>query len=119
MPRHPFITCLFFVIKPLLSRRLGLNQYFQIMSLMIYQIFNLLQQFTLFQAQVPLRLPCYDFISIVDHPLIVLIHYFIISIEIIIIDLNTIYRTTNFRDVTGGMYKVRWQIHRGVLIHDY
>lgn len=85
-----------------------MNQYFQIMSLMIYQIFNLLQQFTLFQAQVPLRLPCYDFISIVDHPLIVLIHYFIIiHKKIIIIDLNTIYRTTNFRDVTGGMYKVR------------
>jgi hypothetical protein len=104
MPRHPFITCLFFAFKPLLSRRLGLNQYLQIMSLMIYLNINLLQQFTLFQAQVPLRLPCYDFISIVDHPLIVLIQYFIINITlVIIIDLSTTYRTTNFRDVTGGM----------------
>ncbi len=34
-------------------------------------------------------------------------------------NLNITYRTTNFRDVTGGMYKVRLQIHRGVLIHDY
>ena len=27
--------------------------------------------------------------------------------------------TTNFRDVTGGVYKARERIHRGVLICDY
>ena len=27
--------------------------------------------------------------------------------------------TTNFRDVTGGVYKARERIHRGVLIRDY
>ena len=26
---------------------------------------------------------------------------------------------TNFRDVTGGVYKARERIHRGLLIHDY
>ena len=27
--------------------------------------------------------------------------------------------TTGFRDVTGGVYKARERIHRGVLIRDY
>ena len=27
--------------------------------------------------------------------------------------------TTHFRDVTGGVYKARERIHRGVLIRDY
>ena len=27
--------------------------------------------------------------------------------------------TTDFRDVTGGVYKARERIHRGVLIRDY
>ena len=27
--------------------------------------------------------------------------------------------TTNFRGVTGGVYKARERIHRGMLIHDY
>jgi hypothetical protein len=27
--------------------------------------------------------------------------------------------TVNFRGVTGGVYKTRERIHRGMLIHDY
>ena len=27
--------------------------------------------------------------------------------------------TAHFRDVTGGVYKARERIHRGMLIHDY
>ena len=27
--------------------------------------------------------------------------------------------TTHFRDVTGGVYKARERIHRGILIRDY
>jgi len=27
--------------------------------------------------------------------------------------------TTDFRGVTGGVYKARERIHRGMLIHDY
>ena len=27
--------------------------------------------------------------------------------------------TTHFRDVTGGVYKTRERIHRGMLIRDY
>ena len=28
-------------------------------------------------------------------------------------------RTASFRDVTGGVYKARERIHRGMLIRDY
>ena len=31
----------------------------------------------------------------------------------------TISSTTHFRDVTGGVYKARERIHRGMLIRDY
>jgi len=61
------------------------------------------------QPQVPLRLPCYDFtpviISTVDAPL------------------QKVRATASGKDnshgVTGGVYKARERIHRGVLIHDY
>jgi len=58
------------------------------------------------QPQVPLRLPCYDFTPVadlaVDAPLRV-----------------TASGTTNSHGVTGGVYKARERIHRGMLIRDY
>jgi len=61
------------------------------------------------QPQVLLRLPCYDFTPIMNHtlggcPLTVG---------------SPTSSTTHFRDVTGGVYKARERIHRGILIHDY
>ena len=61
------------------------------------------------QPQVLLRLPCYDFTPIMNHtlggcPLAVG---------------SPTSSTTHFRDVTGGVYKARERIHRGILIHDY
>jgi len=61
------------------------------------------------QPQVPLRLPCYDFTPITAHtvggcPLAV-------GAPTSGID--------GFRGVTGGVYKTRERIHRGVLIRDY
>ena len=62
------------------------------------------------QPQVPLRLPCYDFTPITSHTL------------------GTCFPcglapatsgTAGFRGVTGGVYKARERIHRGVLIRDY
>ena len=56
------------------------------------------------QPQVPLRLPCYDFIPVTTYTL-------------------GPYRGTSgasgFHDVTGGVYKTRERIHRGALIRDY
>ena len=58
------------------------------------------------QPQVPLRLPCYDFTPVanlaVGAPLRV-----------------TTSGTVNSHGVTGGVYKARERIHRGMLIRDY
>ena len=61
------------------------------------------------QPQVLLRLPCYDFTPIMNYtlggcPLAVG---------------SPTSSTVHFRDVTGGVYKARERIHRGVLIRDY
>ena len=61
------------------------------------------------QPQVLLRLPCYDFTPIMNYtlggcPLAVG---------------SPASSATHFRDVTGGVYKARERIHRGVLIRDY
>ena len=61
------------------------------------------------RPQVLLRLPCYDFTPIMNYtldgcPLAVG---------------SPASSATHFRDVTGGVYKARERIHRGVLIRDY
>ena len=63
------------------------------------------------QPQVPLRLPCYDFAPVTAlafgrWPLLA----------------QVAARTSgahSFHGVTGGVYKARERIHRGMLIHDY
>ncbi len=49
------------------------------------------------QPQVPLRLPCYDFTPVA----------------------KPTSGKTNSHGVTGGVYKARERIHRGMLIRDY
>ena len=61
------------------------------------------------QPQVPLRLPCYDFTPIIGHT----VGACLLSVG------PTTSGTPNFRGVTGGVYKARERIHRGVLIRDY
>ena len=61
------------------------------------------------QPQVPLRLPCYDFIPITS-PTIGRCFPKVSS--------HTSGRT-GFHDVTGGVYKTRERIHRDMLIRDY
>jgi hypothetical protein len=62
------------------------------------------------QPQVPLRLPCYDFTPITSHTLGTCLPYGLAPATS---------GTTGFRGVTGGVYKARERIHRGVLIRDY
>ena len=50
------------------------------------------------QPQVPLRLPCYDFIPITSHTL----------------GTEVTSGTTGFHDVTGSVYKARERIHGAV-----
>jgi hypothetical protein len=62
------------------------------------------------QPQVPLRLPCYDFTPITSHTVGAYLPCGLAPATS---------GTTGFRGVTGGVYKARERIHRGVLIRDY
>ena len=61
------------------------------------------------QPQVPLGLPCYDFTPVMKHKVVIV--------------LPKVRLTTSFAShshgVTGGVYKARERIHRGILIRDY
>ena len=56
------------------------------------------------QPQVPLRLPCYDFVPVMNHT--------VASCPLAVSSLAS--GTIHFHDVTGGVYKARERIHRGM-----
>jgi hypothetical protein len=61
------------------------------------------------QPQVPLRLPCYDFTPVAD-----------LAVGALLLAVgDTTSGTANSHGVTGGVYKARERIHRGMLIRDY
>ncbi len=55
------------------------------------------------------RLPCYDFTPVADPT--------VVSCLLAVSALPS--GRTNSHGVTGGVYKARERIHRGMLIHDY
>ena len=61
------------------------------------------------QPQVPLRLPCYDFTPVADLTVVACLLAVGVAPS----------GKTNSHGVTGGVYKARERIHRGVLIRDY
>ena len=61
------------------------------------------------QPQVPLGLPCYDFTPVTDHTLVACVPKVRPATS----------GTIDSRGVTGGVYKARERIHRGMLIRDY
>ena len=61
------------------------------------------------QPQVPLRLPCYDFTPVAD----------LTVVGCLLAVGAPASGKANSHGVTGGVYKARERIHRGVLIHDY
>ena len=61
------------------------------------------------QPQVPLRLPCYDFTPIIGPTL----DGWLLTVT------PPASGVTNFRGVTGGVYKARERIHRSMLTCDY
>ena len=73
------------------------------------QLARILLRKEVIQPQVPLRLPCYDFTPIISPT---------VGACLLAVSPATSGRT-NFRGVTGGVYKARERIHRGVLIPDY
>ena len=61
------------------------------------------------QPQVPLRLPCYDFTPVMNH-----------TVAIVLPKVRlTASGAVHSHGVTGGVYKARERIHRGILIRDY
>ena len=61
------------------------------------------------QPQVPLRLPCYDFTPVAD-----------LTVAGCLLAVGAPSSgKTNSHGVTGGVYKARERIHRGMLIRDY
>ena len=61
------------------------------------------------QPQVPLRLPCYDFTPVMNHTVVTVLPKVRLATS----------GATHSHGVTGGVYKARERIHRGILIHDY
>ena len=61
------------------------------------------------QPQVPLRLPCYDFTPVINHTVVNASPKVKLSTS----------GAINSHGVTGGVYKARERIHRGILIRDY
>ena len=61
------------------------------------------------QPQVPLRLPCYDFVPVMNHTVVTVLPKVRLATS----------GAIHSHDVTGGVYKARERIHRDILIHDY
>ena len=61
------------------------------------------------QPQVPLGLPCYDFTPVMNHSVVIAPPKVRLTTS----------GATHSHGVTGGVYKARERIHRGILIHDY
>ena len=61
------------------------------------------------QPHLPIRLPCYDFTPVINPTF---------GGALLTVRLPTS-GVTDFHGVTGGVYKARERIHRGMLIRDY
>ena len=61
------------------------------------------------QPQVPLRLPCYDLTPVIPPTVL----HCLLTVN----SCNS--GKKNSHSLTGGVYKTRERIHRGILIHDY
>jgi hypothetical protein len=87
-----------------------LNKYRSVNCFRIsYEIFRYILRKEVIQPHLPIRLPCYDFTPIICPTL---------GGWLLTVTPPTL-GVTNFRGVTGGVYKTRERIHRGMLIHDY
>ena len=61
------------------------------------------------QPHLPIRLPCYDFTPVIDLTL----GGWLLAVT------SPVSGAINSHGVTGGVYKARERIHRGMLIRDY
>ncbi len=70
---------------------------------------SLLHRKEVIQPHLPIRLPCYDFTPIINPTFD----------DVLIAVRLSASGVANSRGVTGGVYKARERIHRGMLIRDY
>ena len=85
--------------------------FFKLLSVQKFKKLNLLNilRKEVIQPQVPLRLPCYDFTPVTD-----------LTVACCLLAVGTQSSgKTNSHGVTGGVYKARERIHRGMLLRDY
>ena len=71
--------------------------------------FRLLLRKEVIQPHLPIRLPCYDFTPVIGLAL----DGWLLAVA------SPALGTPNSHGVTGGVYKARERIHRGMLIRDY
>ena len=71
--------------------------------------FRFLPRKEVIQPHLPIRLPCYDFTPVIGLAL----GGWLLSVA------SPTLGTPNSHGVTGGVYKARERIHRGMLIRDY
>ena len=76
---------------------------------MLFQLRNGLPRKEVIQPHLPIRLPCYDFTPVIGFTF----DSFLLTVG------SLASGPPNFHGVTGGVYKARERIHRGVLIRDY
>ena len=74
----------------------------------LYSLRNFLRK-EVIQPQVPLRLPCYDFTPVMNHTVVIVLPKVRLTTS----------GAIHSHGVTGGVYKARERIHRGMLIRDY
>ena len=61
------------------------------------------------QPHLPIRLPCYDFTLVIEP-----------TFDSCLLTVGSLASgISDFHGVTGGVYKTRERIHRGILIRDY
>ena len=88
------------VESPTIERSIGSNRIVGLPRLLRKEVI---------QPQVPLRLPCYDFTPITNH-----------TLGTCLLAVGAVTSgTAGFRGVTGGVYKARERIQRGLLIRAY
>ena len=71
--------------------------------------FDVLHRKEVIQPHLPIRLPCYDFTPVIGLAL----DGWLLAVA------SPALGTPNSHGVTGGVYKARERIHRGMLIRDY
>ena len=73
------------------------------------KIYHVLHRKEVIQPHLPIRLPCYDLTPIIEP-----------TFDSCFLAVSSLASgVPNFHGLTGGVYKARERIHRGMLIRDY